>query len=185
MMNEIVNVFDFNFFAPIGHNSPITDRKGVANAFRANHFFSGNEFFPATRIQPMCSSVSRRTPDSDFLLFRSIPLHGFRSTDLSGKSSRYRDMSAGHEPQALSRRDQGQGFSKYAGRCERKTGLAHLRRLCSCVDRIAAVFRAFATQLRNPKRSWRSALITELNPSYAGVNRNSYAEVFEKESSFR
>ena len=135
MINEIVNVFDFNFFSPIGHNLPITDRKGVTNAFRTNHFFSANELFPETRIQQMCSSVSRRTPDSDLFVFRSIPLHGLRSTDLSGESSRYRNMPAGHAAQALSRRDPGQSFSKHVGRCERKTGLAHLRRLCSCVDR--------------------------------------------------
>ena len=43
MMNEIVNVFDFNFVSPIGHNLPITDRKGVTNAFRTNHFLSAHE----------------------------------------------------------------------------------------------------------------------------------------------
>src|SRR4030067_1219180 len=135
MINVIVNVFDFNFFSPIGHNPPITDRKGVANALRANYFFPVDEFSSETRIQQMRSPVSRRTPHSKFFVFRSIPLHGLRSTDLSGKSSRHRNMPAGHASQALPRRDQGQSFSKHLGRCKRKTGLAHLRRLCSCVDR--------------------------------------------------
>ena len=84
MMNKIVNVFDFNFVSSIGHNFPITDRKGVTNAFRTNHFLSTHEVFPKTRIQQMCSPVSRRTTDSDLFLFRSISLHGLRSTDLSG-----------------------------------------------------------------------------------------------------
>src|SRR4030043_1470659 len=135
MMNEIVNVFDFNFFSPIGHNLPITDRKGVTKAFRTNHFFSVNELSSETRIQQLCSPVSRRAPHSKFFVFRSIPLHGLRSTDLSGESSRYRNMSAGHAAQALACRVSRTSFPKHVGRCERKTGLAYLRRLCSCVDR--------------------------------------------------
>src|SRR4030042_1605854 len=133
-INVIVNVFDFNFFSPIGHNPPITDRKGVTNALRTNYFLPVDELSSRTGIQQMRSSLSRRIPHSNLFLFRSIPLHGLRSTDLSGESSRHRNMPAGHAAQALSRRDQGQSFSKYLGRCQRKTGLAHLRRLCSCVD---------------------------------------------------
>jgi len=134
-MNEIVNVFDFNFVSPIGHNSPITDREGVTNAFRANHFLSAYELFPQIRIQQMRSPVPGRVSDSELLVFRSIPLHGLRSTDLSGESSRYRDMPSGHAVQALSRRVPRQSVSKHVGRCQRKTGLAYLRRLRSCVDR--------------------------------------------------
>src|SRR4030067_1377028 len=134
MMNEIVNVFDFNFVSQIGHNLPISDRKGVTNAFRANHFLSAHELFPETRIQQMRSPVPRRVSDSELFVFRSIPLHGFCSTDLSGESSRYRNMPAGLAAQALSRRDTEQSFSKHVGRCQRKTRLAHLRRLCSGVD---------------------------------------------------
>src|SRR4030043_1560748 len=83
----------------------------------------------------MRSPVSRRTSDSKLFVFRSIPLHGLRSTDLSGESSRYRNMPASHAAQTLSRRDPEQSFSKHIGRCKRKTGLAPLRRPCSCVDR--------------------------------------------------
>src|SRR5512143_1213292 len=101
-MNEIVNVFDFNFFSPIGHNLPITDREGVANAFRANHFLSAHELSPQTRIQQVRSPVPRRVSGSELFMFRSISLHGLCSTDLSGESSRYRNMPAGHAAQALS-----------------------------------------------------------------------------------
>jgi len=116
----IVNSFDFNFFFPIGHNPPISDRKGVANALRTNCFSPVDELSSRTGIQQMRSSLSRRIPHSNLFLFRSIPLHGLRSTDLSGESSRHRNMPAGHAAQALSCRDQGQSFSKYLGRCERK-----------------------------------------------------------------
>ena len=61
-MNEIVNVFDFNFVSPIGHNLPITDRKGLANAFRTNHLLSTHEFYPETRIQQMRSPDGIPTP---------------------------------------------------------------------------------------------------------------------------
>jgi hypothetical protein len=129
-----VNVFDFNFFFPIGHNLPITDRKGMANALRTNHFLSVNELSSQTRIQQMRSPISRRTLDSKLFVFRSIPLHGLRPTDLSGESSRYRNMPASHAAQALSRGDTEQSFSKHVGRCQRETGLAHLCRLRSGVD---------------------------------------------------
>src|SRR5512136_2747063 len=134
-MSEIVNIFDFNFGSPIGHNFPIPDRKGVTNAFRANHFLSAHELFPRIRIQQMRSPVPRRVSDSELFMFRSIPLHGLCSTDLSGESSRYRNMPAGHAAQALSCRVPRQSFSKHVGRCQRKPGLAYLRRLRSCVDR--------------------------------------------------
>src|SRR4030042_4167347 len=135
MINVIVNVFDFNFFSPIGHNPPIKDRKGVANVLRTNYFLAVDELSSETRIQQMCSPVSRGVLNSKFFVFRPISLHGLRSTDLSGESSRYRNVPAGHAAQALSHRDPEQSLSKYIGRCKRKTGLAHLRRLCSCVDR--------------------------------------------------
>jgi len=94
----IVNVFDFNFFSPIGHNPPITNRKGVTNALWANHFLSVNELSSETRIQQMRSPISRRTLDSKLFVFRPISLHGLRSTDLSGESSRHRNMPASHQP---------------------------------------------------------------------------------------
>jgi hypothetical protein len=46
MINVIVNSFDFNFFFPIGHNPPISDRKGVANALRTNYFSQLMNFLP-------------------------------------------------------------------------------------------------------------------------------------------
>jgi hypothetical protein len=68
----IVNVFDFNFFSPIGHNPPITDRKGVTNVLRTNHFLAVDELSSETRIQQMCSPVSRGVLDSKFFMFRPI-----------------------------------------------------------------------------------------------------------------
>ena len=60
-----MNVFDFNFFAPIGHNPPIPDRKGATNAIRADRILRVDEFFPKVRIQQMRSPVSRGASDSD------------------------------------------------------------------------------------------------------------------------
>ena len=134
MMNEIVNVFDFKFDSSIGHNLPITDRKGMTDAFRTNHFLSADEFFAQARIQQMRSAISRGIPSSRLFVFRSIPLPGLRSTDLSRESSRYRDMPAGYAAEALSRRDSKQSFSEHIGRCQREAGLAYLRRLCFRID---------------------------------------------------
>jgi len=106
-MNEIVNVFDFNSVPPIGHNFPITDRKGMTNAFRANHFFSTHELFPETRIQQMRSPVPRRVSNSKLFVFRPIQLYH-----------------AGSEAKFLEAR----------WPMPTKTGLAYLRGLRSCVD---------------------------------------------------
>ncbi len=76
MMNKIVNVVDFNFFFLIGHNPPITDRKGMANALRTNYLLSVDELSSQTRIQPVRLSVSGRIPRSKLFVPRSIPLHG-------------------------------------------------------------------------------------------------------------
>ena len=129
MINMIVNVFDFNFFSLIGHNPPIANRKGMADALRTNYLLSVDEFSSKTRFQPMRFPISRRIPCSKLFVLRSIPLHGFRPADLSRESARHRNMSAGYSAQALSRRHSGPSVSKHLGRCERKTRLADLRRL--------------------------------------------------------
>ena len=64
-------------------------------------------FLPKPEFRGCVQTLSRRSPDAQLLLSRSISLHGFRSTDLSGQSSRHRDLPVSDPIQALSSGDSG------------------------------------------------------------------------------
>src|ERR1035437_6676840 len=64
---------------------------------RPTHRASAATYIPAMR-QPVPQSLS----DADLFASRSVPVHGFRTTDLSRKFARYRDLPACALCQALS-----------------------------------------------------------------------------------
>jgi len=117
----IVNSFDFNFFFPIGHNPPISDRKGVANALRTNCFSPVDWAFFQNGNSANAFIVIEANTTSNLFLFRSIPLHGLRSTDLSGESSRPSKYACGPCQPKLYHAGSGAKFLEVLGRCERKT----------------------------------------------------------------
>ena len=126
-------VFDFKMLN-FGHNLPIPDRKGVASAHRTNHLLSAYGFHSETRVQQMCSTLSRRTSGSNLFLFRSIALHGLCPTDVSREPPRYRNLFTDDAIQTLSCRDSGQRVSKHLGRRQREKRLAYLCRFRSRAD---------------------------------------------------
>ena len=126
--------FDFKSFVHIGHNSSISKRKGMANAQWTNDLFTTHGFLTKRRIQQMCSELSRPISCPNLLVFRSISLHGLRSTHLSGKSPRHRDLSSSHGTKTLSCRHPRLRLPKHLGRCQREKGLANLCGFCSWVD---------------------------------------------------
>jgi len=71
----------------------------MTNALRTNYFLPVDEFSSETRIQQMCSPVSRGAPHSKFFRVSINSFAWLRSTDLSGKSSGHRNMPAGHAAQ--------------------------------------------------------------------------------------
>ena len=101
----------------------------LANEYRPYHFFANHGFYSQTSIQSMCPSPSRQLPSADIFVFRSIPVHGFRTTGLQRITPRHRDLFAGDEaktiPCGLSRPD----CQEYTGRRQRKTSVADLCRL--------------------------------------------------------
>src|SRR5579859_646055 len=95
--------FDFNF-------SPLYEHHGTAfhsfleavdeygpNGFRATHGVP-----PELRVSTLRRSLSGPSLRQRFFLLGSIPLPGFRSTHLSGKSARHRSLSARPAIEALS-----------------------------------------------------------------------------------
>jgi len=102
----IVNSFDFNFsfrlviilLSLIGKEWPMHSGRIVFPSWWA--FFQNGNSANAFIV------IEANTTFEPFLVSINS-LHGLRSTDLSGESSRHRNMPAGHAAQALSCRDQG------------------------------------------------------------------------------
>src|SRR4051812_11557853 len=80
----------------------------------------------------LCAVVRRRAQGQKLLVLGPISVHGRRTTDLSRKSARYRDLSQSTTLQALSL-----GFSnkhdlaQHAGQCQCHARLAHLCSVCA------------------------------------------------------
>src|ERR1700737_4066467 len=58
--------------------------------------------FGADDLSPLCGQVRRRAQDQEFLVPRSISVHGLRAADVSRKPARHRSLPAGSHCAALS-----------------------------------------------------------------------------------
>lgn len=63
--------------------------KGATYVLGENHFLSNDGSSTSLPFPSLCREISRQLQSSKFLLSRSIPLHGIRSTYLPRKSSRH------------------------------------------------------------------------------------------------
>lgn len=109
--------------------------EGISNEHGAYYIFAVDGLASQVRIRQMRSAISRRQTSQDFHLLRSVSHDGFRPVDISGKSSRHRNVSHRSEEQALSCGNQREYFPQHSGRCERKKRLANLRRFCAGTHR--------------------------------------------------
>src|SRR3990172_4000235 len=137
-LRAMMTIFDFNLRLRFGHDTPRFSRKGMANERWTDHLRSIHGLPAETRIQPLRAALFRQPPNPKLLLPRPVSLHGFRTTDLSRKPAGYRNLSAGHAAQALSRRHPRQRVAEHYGRCQRNQGLAYLRRLRRGADHPSA-----------------------------------------------
>ena len=96
-----MTVFDLKSSAFIGHNTSISEWKGMVNAQWTNDLFTTHKLSAETRIQQVCAKVPRQLPSPKVFLLRSTSLHGLRSADLPRKSSRDRNMLARLAAQTL------------------------------------------------------------------------------------
>ena len=130
-----LNVFKFvnDLNSPVEY-SHFELTKGAANVYRTNRLCATDGFASIVRISQMRSTVSRQLQSKEFLMFGPVPDYGFCVTYLQGKPAGHRILLSGNGATALSYGHSEQGFPKYPGPCQRKQGLAHLRRLCSSVD---------------------------------------------------
>ena len=105
--------------------------KGLANVQRSISLLATNGLFSKTRFQQMRSSLSRQSSNKDFLMSRSVPLHGICPANLQRKSAGHRNMSASNAVEIISCWNKRQSLTQYSGRGKRKTQLANIRGLCT------------------------------------------------------
>ena len=121
---------DLKFFSWMCQ-SPQSIQKEAANEFRENDLCPVNGLCPHIRVPKMRRSIQRQSQSDQLLMLGPIPLHGIRSTHLSGKPEGYPSLPAGNPVQTLSFGHSGEGFPQYPRACQSDQRLANLCRLCS------------------------------------------------------
>jgi len=126
---------DFNSSVSFGQYAFTESLKGMANAHWTDCFLTTNGFSSQKTIRQMCSPISRQLSSKDFFLFRSIPVHGFRSDNVSAEPSRHRDLSESDATKALPLRYPRKCFTQYPGKRKRASQLENICRLRSNLDK--------------------------------------------------
>ena len=97
-------------------------------------FLSGHGIPADVRIPQMCRTLPWRTKNIKFLLSRPVFEHGLRAVDVSTRVFATSSPVCVQCPGVCITWASGESISEHAGRCERKTRLAYLRRLCDDPD---------------------------------------------------
>src|SRR6266496_3303794 len=103
-------------------------QQGASNEYGQNNFFPGHGIPADVRIPQMRRTLPWRTKDVELFLSRSVFEHGLRSVNISREFARHRILSALDVWTPVSHGFPGKNFQEHAGRCKRKSRLAHLRR---------------------------------------------------------
>jgi len=120
---------DFNLPLEFGQYTFTDLLKGLANACRTDSFLATVRLSSQKTIRQMCSQISRQPSNKNFFLFRSIPVYGVCSDNLSPESSRHRNLSSSNAAETLPLRYTRECFPNHAGEGKRKSRLENLRGL--------------------------------------------------------
>src|SRR5210317_1249182 len=66
--------------------------KGLVNAHRQDSLLTTVRLSTKETFRQMCSQIQRQSPSNNFLMFRSISLHGICSDNISSVSSGHRNL---------------------------------------------------------------------------------------------
>src|SRR5258707_1236109 len=113
---------------------PRFSRKGMVDEFRQIDLCTTDGLSSCKSISPVRPTLSRRLQTQKLLLLGPVSLHGFRATNLSRESARYRSLPARATDQTLPSRHSRPGLAQHLSPCELGARLAHLRRLCASAD---------------------------------------------------
>ena len=139
---------EFLFDAVFGDFAGVSDLNGELHIVQSGSFSAAGDrdvhwqdavcsdhgLFAMEDLSSHCGPACRRLSRQDADLCRALPHSGLRPTHLPGESARHRGLSVGASPQALSHGYPGSRFPFHAGRCQRNTRLAHLRRVRTTLD---------------------------------------------------
>jgi len=120
---------DFNLSLNFGQYTFTSLLKGLANAHRTDGFLTTNRISPQKTIRQMCSQIPRQPSNKNFFLFRSIPLYGFCSDNISSEPSGHPNLSTCNAAKTLPLWHTRKYFSQYIGKCKRTSKLENLCRL--------------------------------------------------------
>ena len=102
--------------------------EGGTHVHRTTGFLASYGLHAVANFSQLRTQISGRFQNKKVLLPRSIPLHGFCSVHLQGKSSRYRSVSSFSKQKTLPYGHSWQCVQVNSCRSQRKTGLAHICR---------------------------------------------------------
>jgi hypothetical protein len=126
---------DFNLPLTFGQSTLEALLKGLVNARRTDSFLTTDRLPTQKAIRQMCPQTSRQPSNKNFLLFRSIPLYGFRADNISSEPAGHRNLSSGNAAETLSLWHSRKRLPNNVGKGKRKSQLENLRRLCSHPDK--------------------------------------------------
>ena len=107
-----------------------TPTQGAANERRTNDLFATHGLSATRRFSSMRATLQRQSQNQNFLLSRSVSLHGLRPVNPPRIPSRYRSLSANIRAKTLSRRVSLQAnFPQHIGQRQPSQALENLCRL--------------------------------------------------------
>jgi len=131
-----MQLFDLNSIYPdSSYNSPHHCMRRDEDEFREHGLCSTDPASTTVRVQSMRPSASWQSQGQELLVHGSVSLHGVRSTDLSRKSARYRNVPQFPSTKTLSHGIPGDDRQIHVGRCQRASRLSHLSGLRLCTHR--------------------------------------------------
>ena len=131
MLQKKTTVIDLNSLLSCGDILLSLARRTTANEQRTNSFFANPRFYSKASIQSLRQSLLRQLSSQIFLMLRPISDNGLRSTDISRKPKRYRNLLKSFGRKTLSLRLPRENLSKQFSQCKRKKRLPNISRLCT------------------------------------------------------
>lgn len=126
---------DFNLPLNLGQCTFADLSKELADEYRANCFLTTDRLPSPKAIRQMCPTISRQPSHKKFLLFRSIPLHGFCPDNIPPVSAGHRNVSACHAAETLSLRYSRRCITNHSCQSKRESRLENIRRFRTDSDK--------------------------------------------------
>ena len=106
-------------------------REVITNEYRNNIVYPSDELRSSLRFSSMRETLSWGLQSKNFFLLGTILVHGICTTDVQGKSSRYRNLSSRNETKTTQFRIAKWDSKEYFSKRKQCSGLENICGLCS------------------------------------------------------